>query len=81
MSLAGLAKTRRSSKALVKAYEEAEDVHKEALMMRLEEERSKALASEPKPQQEPRESVIEQPEDEETQDDDKGPSPGQMTLF
>ncbi|RJU93113.1 MAG: AAA family ATPase [Candidatus Poseidoniales archaeon] len=81
LSLAGLAKTRRSSKALVKAYEEAEDVHKEALMMRLEEERSKALTSEPKPQQEPRESVIEQPEDEETQDDDKGPSPGQMTLF
>ena len=81
LSLAGLAKTRRSSKALLKAYEEAEDVHKEALMVRLEEERSKALTSEPKPQQEPRESVIEQPEDEETQDDDKGPSPGQMTLF
>ena len=81
LSLAGLAKTRRSSKALLKAYEEAEDVHKEALIMRLEEERSKALTSEPKPQEEPRERAIEQPEDEEPQDDDKGPSPGQMTLF
>ena len=50
-------------------------------MMRLEEERSKALTSEPKPREEPRERAIEQPEDEETQDDDKGPSPGQMTLF
>ena len=81
LSLAGLAKTRRSSKALLKAYEEAEDAHKEALMMRLEEERSRALTSEPEPQNESRESVSGQAENEDVQDDDQGPSPGQMTLF
>ena len=40
LSLAGLAKTRRSSKALAKAYDEAEEAHREARLQRREETNS-----------------------------------------
>ena len=82
LSLTGLAKTRRSSKALAKAYDEAEEAHREARLQRQEETDNASSKSVQPPKlekmQEPaRQDVIEQPEDK----DDQGPAPGQMTLF
>ena len=82
LSLTGLAKTRRSSKALAKAYDEAEEAHREARLQRQEETDNASSKSVQPPKlekmQEPaRQDVIEHPEDK----DDQGPAPGQMTLF
>ncbi len=75
LSLAGLAKSRRSSKALMKSYEAAQELHKAA------------QETQKKEQQIPAQELvqtIEQPNDSvepQTDDDEPGPTPGQMTLF
>lgn len=79
LSLAGLAKTRRSSKVLLKDYEAAEEAYKDTLLAREKEEReAKRGLVKPTITDVPTESVepVEHSDDEET-----GPSPGQMTLF
>ena len=85
LSLAGLAKTRRSSKALLKDYEAAEEEHKDNLvaLQQLELKRQKEAQ-----QKTSSKSVNEDgaPDHhlkpiEPHEDDDSGPSPGQMTLF
>ena len=78
--LTGLAKTRRSSKALAKAYDEAEEVHREARLQRREETDMHTKSAQPskRRQSEPAsQDVIDEPEDK----DDQGPAPGRMTLF
>ena len=82
LSLAGLAKTRRSSKALAKAYDEAEEVHREARLQRREEtDNASAKSAQPSKREDNQEpasqDVIDEPDDK----DDQGPAPGQMTLF
>ena len=47
MSLAGLARTRRSTKALLKEYETAEEAHKDALLLENRKEQDATLASAP----------------------------------
>lgn len=81
LSLAGLAKTRRSSKALVKAYEAAEDAHIQAQMLARQTEEN---PPQPRHEDQP-EMVVETERRNETNPptdgDDDGPGPGQMTLF
>jgi replication factor C large subunit len=82
LALAGLAKTRRSSKALLKAYDEAEDTHKQELFERRQEElASKNTNPVPEQKEQPQNKAVEEPEHEERRDEEEGPSPGQMTLF
>ena len=79
LSLAGLAKTRRSSKVLLKEYEAAEQVRMETLhALAKEQVETKMDSVKPTIPNEPTEAVepVEQSDDEET-----GPVPGQMTLF
>ena len=79
LSLAGLAKTRRSSKALLKAYDEAEEIHQAMLMEHLREQETARHEAILEPVKEP---LAEEPREEANdEDDDLGPSPGQMTLF
>ena len=85
LSLAGLAKTRRSSKALLKDYDVAEEKHKKEIRVLQQQTSERQEAAQ---QEAPSKSVnqdgaldhhakiVEQPND-----DDTGPSPGQMTLF
>ena len=85
LSLAGLAKTRRSSKALLKDYDVAEEKHKNEIRVLQQQTSERQEAAQ---QEAPSKSfnqdgapdhhakIVEQPDD-----DDTGPSPGQMTLF
>ena len=75
MSLAGLAKTRRSTKALLKEYEAAEEAHKDALIFENRTEQEATVASAPPTVETTARS------NEESEEEDEGPSPGQMTLF
>ena len=75
MSLAGLARTRRSTKALLKEYETAEEAHKDALLLENRKEQDATLASAPLTVETTAQS------NEEPEEEDEGPSPGQMTLF
>ena len=76
ISLAGLAKTRRSSKALLKAYVDAEEVHKDALRVLEKKAQETRGTSEP-----PAEREVASRPDEGHEEEDGGPTPGQMTLF
>ena len=74
VSLAGLAKTRRSTKALLKEYEAAQEEHKDALFLqKREEQEATAIPSPP--------TVEVTVHSNESEEEDEGPSPGQMTLF
>ena len=82
LSLAGLAKARRSSKALAKAYDDAEEAHREARLQRREEINNAHSRSVQPPKQEIMQEPASQDVIEESEDkDDQGPAPGQMTLF
>ena len=80
LSLAGLAKSRRSSKALLKDYDVAEEKHKIYVLalQHQQAERQEGTSEPARPRVLANDHVeaVEQPED-----DDPGPSPGQMTLF
>ena len=73
VSLAGLAKTRRSTKALLKEYEAAQEEHKDALFLQKREEQETTVIPSPPTG----EATVHSNESEE----DEGPSPGQMTRF
>ena len=81
LSLAGLAKTRRSSKALLKSYDEAETAHKEAVAAQKAALKGQVVAEVQAPppiiEQQPPNKNVEPP----TQEEDDGPPPGQMKLF
>ena len=80
LSLAGLAKTRRSSKALIKAYEEEEERQRQTLQD--VPERTTAVAPTQAPSTVESNAPMSQAETEpSTDDEDQGPAPGQMTLF
>ncbi|MEL0312936.1 MAG: hypothetical protein VXA43_06070, partial [Candidatus Poseidoniales archaeon] len=85
LSLAGLAKTRRSSKALLKDYEAAEEKHKDHLMAlkQLDAEGREAQRREASYTPAHRDVAPDQHVEpaEQPEDDEPGPSPGQMTLF
>ncbi len=81
LSLAGLAKSRRSSKALINDYEGAQEVHEAAQAKQREEVNQREEASQQlevlsNPRKEPQVT-----EDVPKDDEDPGASPGQMTLF
>ena len=81
LSLAGLAKSRRSSKALIKSYEEAQELHEGTLA----QQRDNTHQSEETPlKPESKVEEISEPiQTEQAADDDEEPGtpPGQMTLF
>ena len=67
-SLAGLAKTRRSTKALLKEYEAAQEAHKDALFLqKREEQEATAIPSPP--------TVEATVHSNESEEEDEGPSP------
>ena len=80
LSLAGLAKTRRSSKALIKAYEEEEERQRQTRQEALERTTVVAAMESP-PTVEVTAPVSQAEAEAPTDDEDEGPAPGQMTLF
>ena len=77
LSLAGLAKTRRSSKEMLKAYELAQEAHHEAELARrtdVVDRKENEVKSEER-------IDVEHHGSSAGEDEDVGPSPGQMTLF
>ena len=77
LSLAGLAKTRRSSKEMLKAYELAQEAHHEAELARRTD-----VVDRKKNEVKSEERIdVEQHGSSAGEDEDVGPSPGQMTLF
>lgn len=77
ISLTGLAKSRRTTKDLMKAYEAAYTAQMEEAYRARESDavakKEETVQSSPKP--------IEQGEPSPEDDEEPGPSPGQMTLF
>jgi hypothetical protein len=81
LSLAGFAQSRRSSKALIKEYEGAQEVHEAAQEKQREEAIQQAKSTQklevlPNPRTEPKKT-----EDGSNDEEEPGTSPGQMTLF
>ena len=81
LSLAGLAKSRRSSKALIKSYDEAQELH-EAKLAQQRDNTHQSEESPAKPESKA-EEIGEPIQTEQAADDDEEPGtpPGQMTLF
>ncbi len=79
LSLAGLAKSRRSSKALLKSYEAAEE--ERAALIQATVEPPAPVATKQAPVAEVASVDDNVPEDDDEGNEDAGPGPGQMTLF